>query len=175
MSGVLTADFLRKSRRYSDDSIETHLNSLLPPRRLFSTPTPTVLEPPHCQEFIRTQLLPTWAARDDLLTYCSGLAEQTVEQTSLPTNAPPPSTSTAGSPMNQKGEVSERLDPYARRKKEVWEKHDELRRVIVQERGVERVIRRGTWENVVRRCQLQDKVQEGWEEEMERWRELQRK
>lgn len=77
--------------------------------------------------------------------------------------------------MNQKGEVSERLDPYARRKKEVWEKHDELRRVIVQERGVERVIRRGTWENVVRRCQLQDKVQEGWEEEMERWRELQRK
>lgn len=71
------------------------------------------------------------------------------------------------------GEISERLDPYARRKKEVWEKHDELRRVIVQERGVEKVIRRGTWENVVRRCQLQDKVQD-WEEEMERWRKLQK-
>jgi hypothetical protein len=107
-----------------------------------------------------------------------------VEETSLPTNAPPITANTGGSIVNARGktvnsgagsqEVSERLDPYARRKKEVWEKHDELRRVIVQERGVERVIRRWTWEYVVRRCQLQDKVQD-WEEEMGRWRKLQQK
>lgn len=92
-----------------------------------------------------------------------------MEETSLPSTISP----AGGSGRAGQTEVSERLDPYARRKKEVWEKHDELRRVIVQERGVESVIRRGTWENVVRRCQLQDKVQEQWEGEMQRWRELQ--
>ena len=67
-------------------------------------------------------------------------------------------------------EVSERVDPYARRKKEVWEKHEELERVIRQERGVEGVIRMRTWDVVMRRCQLEGKV-EGWEEEMARWKE----
>jgi Caffeine-induced death protein 2 len=70
-------------------------------------------------------------------------------------------------------EVSERLDPYARRKKEVWEKHDELKRVIRQERGVEAVIRMRTWDVVVRRCQLEGIVG-GWEEEMNRWKEKKR-
>ena len=152
---VLTLDFLRKSRQYSDDSIETHLNALLPPRRLFSTPTPTVLEPPHCQDFIRSQLLPTWTARDDLLTYCSTLAEKSVEKSEAP--------------VTPVVEVSERLDPYARRKKEVWEKHDELRRIIRQERGVESVIRLRTWDIIVRRCQLEGVV-EGWEDELARWK-----
>jgi len=152
----LTKDFLRKSRQYSDDSIETHLNALLPPRRLFSTPSPTVLEPSHCQDFIRSQLLPTWTARDDVLDYCSMLSEKPVEKSEVPTTPPQP-------------EVSERLDPYARRKKEVWEKHDELRRVIRQERGVESVIRLRTWDVIVRRCQLEGVV-EGWEDELSRWK-----
>lgn len=116
------------------------------------------------------------------------MAEESVEQSSLPANLVPAGQNVEGTAgtartgtmrgagsgiLEPVGEVSERLDPYARRKKEVWEKHDELRRVIVQERGVEKVIRRGTWENVVRRCQLQDKVQD-WELEMERWRKLQK-
>jgi hypothetical protein len=105
------------------------------------------------------------------------LAEESVEQSSLLVPAGQNVEGTAGTArtgiLEPVGEVSERLDPYVRRKKEVWEKHDELRRVIVQERGVEKVIRRGTWENVVRRCQLHDKVQD-WELEMERWRKLQK-
>jgi Caffeine-induced death protein 2 len=153
-STFLTLDFLRKSRRYSDDSIETHLNNLLPPRRIFSNPSPTVLQPQNCAEFIRTQLLPTWSGRDDLLTYCSTLAEKPVEESSVP----------------QTVEVSERIDPYARRKKEVWEKHDELKRIITQERGVEAVIRLRTWDLVLRRCQLEGLVG-GWEQEMARWKE----
>jgi len=67
-------------------------------------------------------------------------------------------------------EVSERVDPYARRKKEVWEKHDELKRVIRQERGVEAVIRMRTWEVIVRRCQLEGIVGSDWEKEMDLWR-----
>jgi hypothetical protein len=153
---ILIVDFLRKSRRHSDDSIETHLNSLLPPRKLFSTPTPTVLEPPHCADFIRTQLFPTWAARDDLLTYCSSLAERPVEESSAP--------------VSPTVEISERVDPYARRKKEVWEKHDELKRVIKQENGVEAVIRMRTWEVIIQRCQLQGMVG-AREQEMAQWKE----
>jgi hypothetical protein len=84
------------------------------------------------------------------------LAETPVEQT-VPTSV----------------QVSERLDPYARRKKEVWEKHDELRRVIGTERGVEAVIRMRTWDVVVRRCQLEGIVGR-WEKEMGRWREKKR-
>ena len=156
----LILDFLRKSRGYSDDSIETHLNSLLPPRKLFSTPTPTVLDRPHCADFIRTQLFPTWSSRDELLAYCSKLAEKPVEESSAPV-----------SPVIQ--EVSERVDPYARRKKEVWEKHDELKRVIRQENGVEAVIRLRTWQVVVRRCQLEGFV-DGWEQEMAKWKEKKR-
>jgi Caffeine-induced death protein 2 len=157
----LMLDFLRKSRRYSDDSIETHLNALLPSRKLFSTPSPTVLEPPHCADFIRTQLFPTWAARDDLLIYCSTLAEKPVEQSSL-----------AQTPAVQ---VSERLDPYARRKKEVWEKHDELKRVIRQENGVESVIRLRTWEVVMRRCQLQEVIgDQTWDDQFKMWKEKMR-
>jgi len=72
-------------------------------------------------------------------------------------------------PVTPQSEVSERLDPYARRKKEVWEKHDELNRVIRQERGVESVIRLRTWDVIVRRCQLEGVV-EGWEEELTRWK-----
>ena len=154
---LLILDFLRKSRQYSDDSIETHLNSLIPTRKLFSTPTPTVLEPPHCADFIRTQLFPTWASRDDLLTYCSTLAEKRVEESSCPVIPTTP-------------EVSERVDPYARRKKEVWEKHAELKRVIRQEKGVETVIRMRTWDVVVRRCQLEGIVT-GWDEELAKWKE----
>src|SRR5277367_381092 len=155
----LTIDFLRKSRRYSDDSIETHLNDLLPLRRLFSNPSPTVLEPPHCADFIRTQLFPTWQARDDILEYCSTLAEKPVEESSAP--------------VTPIVEVSERVDPYARRKKEVWEKHDELKRVILQENGVEAVIRMRTWELVVRRCQLEGIVGK-WDEEIAKWKEKKR-
>lgn len=62
------------------------------------------------------------------------------------------------------------MDPYARRKKEVWEKHDELKRVIRQERGVEAVIRMRTWEVIVRRCQLEGVVGSDWEKEMDLWR-----
>lgn len=152
-------DFLRKSRQYSDDSIETHLNALLPPRRLFSAPTPTVLEPPHCADFIRNHLFPTWSARDDLLNYCSTLAEKPVEVPSAPVSPSP--------------ERSERLDPYARRGKEVWEKHDELKRVIRQESGVEAVIRMGTWDAVVRRCQLEGLVG-SWNQEMAQWKKQKR-
>jgi hypothetical protein len=158
---LIHPDFLRQSRRYSDDSIETHLNNLLPPRRIFSNPSPTILEPQHCADFIRTQLLPTWSGRDDLLTYCSTLADKPVEESSVPQTAP------------ETVEVSERVDPYARRTKEVWEKHDELKRVIRQERSVESVIRLRTWEVVLRRCQLQGMVG-GWDEEMARWKETKR-
>lgn len=154
---LLILDFLRKSRQYSDDSIDTHLNSLLPPRKLFSTPTPTVLEPPHCADFIRTQLFPTWSSRDDLLAYCSTLAEKPVEESVAPVTSVIP-------------QVSERVDPYARRKKEVWEKHDELKRVLRQENGVEAVIRLRTWDVVVRRCQLEGIVG-GWDEELAKWKE----
>ena len=151
----LTVDFLRKSRQYSDDSIETQLNDLLSPRRLFSSPSPTVLEPPRCREFIRTRLFPAWQARDDVLAYCSNFAEKPLEE-SLASATPAV-------------EVSERVDPYARRKKEVWEKHDELKRVIRQENGVEAVIRLRTWELVVRRCQLEGVVG-SWEKEMAQWK-----
>jgi Caffeine-induced death protein 2 len=156
------ADFLRKSRRYSDDSIETHLNALLPIRRLFSNPAPTVLEPPHCADFIRTQLFPTWADRDDILAYCETLAHKPVTESDVPVALQP------------QEEVSERVDPYARRKREVWEKHDELTRVIRQERGVEAVIRMRTWQVVVRRCQLEGVVGSDWEKEMGLWKEKRR-
>lgn len=161
-SPSLIIDFLRKSRRYSDDSIETHLNSLVPPRRLFSAPTPTVLEPSHCADFIRTQLFPTWSDRDDLLTYCSALAEKSVENSSAS--------------VTSVTEVSERVDPYARRKKEVWEKHDELKRVITQEKRVEAIIRMKTWEEVVRRCQLEGIVHDkSWDTALAEWKEKEKK
>jgi Caffeine-induced death protein 2 len=70
-------------------------------------------------------------------------------------------------------EISERVDPYARRKKEVWEKHDELSNVIRQERGVEAVIRMRTWDLVVRRCQLEGIVGK-WDDEMAKWKEQKR-
>ena len=162
LKSLIVVDFLRKSRQYSDDSIETHLNALLPTRRLFSTPTPTVLEPPHCGDFIRTQLFPAWSARDSLLNYCSTLAEKPVAESNAPVTLRPTTT-----------EISERLDPYARRKKEVWEKHDELKRVIRQENGVEAVIRMRTWDVIVRRCQLEG-IAGGWEDELARWKEQKR-
>jgi len=68
------------------------------------------------------------------------------------------------------------VDPYARRKKEVWEKHDELKRVILQENGVEAVIRMRTWEIVVRRCQLEGIVGivGSWDKAMQQWKEKKR-
>jgi hypothetical protein len=153
----LIIDFLRISRRYSDDAIETNLNSIVLPRKLSSTHTPTALEPHHCANFILTQLFPTWSDRDDLLAYCSTVAEKPAEESHVPLT--PPTT-----------EVSERVDPYARRKKEVWQKHDELKRVIRQEKGVEAVIRTRTWEVVKQRCQLEGLVGE-WNEEMAQWKE----
>jgi Intermembrane space protein MIX23 len=63
--------------------------------------------------------------------------------------------------------VSERVDPYVRRKKIKWEKHDELRRVVRQEKMVEEVIRPRTWAVIVRRCHLEGVVGP-WEEELSR-------
>lgn len=95
-STVFLRDFLRASRAV-DDTITQHLNALVTPSRAGFDPASTASRPQtssysyssashsaapasSCQLFRDTVLFPSWQARDDVIRYCSGVAEAAVAQ-----------------------------------------------------------------------------------------------
>jgi len=149
-------DFLRLSRTAVDDSISAHLNSLLQPSRPTFNPSTTSTRPitlngsrqnipsSTCRDFKRGILFPSWKSRDDILAYCSAVADapdpssppvpssRSVPNPSLPSSssADPIASSTAAAATtprdvpsssgsrnywNQPQVVDERTDPYSAR------------------------------------------------------------
>lgn len=97
-------DFLRLSRAQIDDSIHTHLNSLLSPSRSspFQPGSTSVAQgfdratnrsrqnvtPETCKEFKKRVLFPSWQGREDVLIYCTKVAEAPLESQNIPVPMP---------------------------------------------------------------------------------------
>ncbi|KAL9086149.1 MAG: hypothetical protein Q9159_004329 [Coniocarpon cinnabarinum] len=185
-------DFLRLSRSTVDDSISTHLNAMLTPSRpsLFSS-TPTQPEPPPrgnrrnisgetCARFKDEVLFPNWRSRDDVLSYCSNVA--------VSPDAAVASTEQEASGAEHRdfwGNVQptdERLDPYSARDYSYNRESNtqQLRSVLANEQGVERIVRSRSWGILGERCVGEKEKQVGagisgqgeddWRGEYQRWR-----
>lgn len=161
-------DFLRLSRTTVDDSISAHLNGLIHPSRGAFTPAspPPVgarsrqnVPAPACAQFAAQVLFPSWRARDNVLTYCARVAEAPVEAAPAPAGTPGADDGRGGPRMNTNywglpTVVDERTDPYSARDYSYARqtKVEELRTVLQNERGVEKIVRSRTWSVLVERC-----------------------
>ncbi|RMZ89854.1 hypothetical protein DV736_g2917, partial [Chaetothyriales sp. CBS 134916] len=155
--------FLNSSRNMIDDSISTNLNTLSTPSR--TSPLPSSISGPNtairqshpsqrpiprsaCDTFITTVLFPSWQAREQLLDYCTAVAQ-----------APDPDDPDAAAreACNREGEArveskNERLDPYSGRFFRKESRSEELAEFCERERVVEGIVRERSWEVVRSRC-----------------------
>ena len=190
-------DFMRLSRGSIDDSISAHLNSLLQPSRSnpfrpSSTDTQAIQTPSirghqevpsnACTHFRHEVLYPCWKSRDDVLTYCSQVAEgkaellRGVEVQSVESTTESGSTVLAArvlhNPWGAPQQTDERIDPYSARDYSYTRAGQEqvLREVLDQEEGVERVIKARTWGVLRDRCVGGSEVStDGWKSEYSAW------
>jgi hypothetical protein len=175
---VALRDFLRLSRSTLDDSISQSLNALRTPTPLTFSPSPSLRRPSKpqsqtlpttaCSNFKDTILFPTWHARSQVLTYCSTVA------TSPDPLDPTASSRQAEQEAANKRLVDERLDPYSARWFPSESRTERLARVVREERGVEEIVRRRTWEVVGLRCGGRDRDMDV-DEAVREWEERQRR
>ncbi|RMZ85769.1 hypothetical protein DV737_g498, partial [Chaetothyriales sp. CBS 132003] len=180
--------FLNSSRNLIDDSISTNLNALSTPSRTSplsssSTDPNTTIRQPHpsqrpilrsaCDTFITTVLFPSWQAREQLLDYCTAIAQ-----------APDPDDPDAAAreAYNRAGEArveskNERLDPYSGRFFRKESRAEELAEFCERERVVEDIVRERSWGVVRSRCgvALDEGLAEGrkrpWARAFQKWRD----
>ena len=118
-----------------------------------------------CERFRREILFPSWRRRDKVLRYCSHVAEAPgsipqEEGTKRPSGAP-----------------DERLDPYSARDYSWSTQSDvqQLRAVLGNEEGVERIVRSRTWAVLGERCtngsdsDIGSMSDESWVDTYDRW------
>lgn len=128
LSSVAIRQFLRYSRKYSDDN----LDNILP-------------RTGDCKDYITTVLFPAWASRDSLLAYCENVAveenesaESKLEDSSLPTSS---------------SVVDPRMDPYGARPVEApVSPSEQILQWVSKERGVESIIRSRTASLLAQKC-----------------------
>ena len=156
-SPILTLpDFLRLSRSSLDDSISQQLNALVRPSRQGFDPTSTsqlgprkldrTIEPGSCGAFKEHILFPTWQVRTDVLNYCAVVA------TSPDPDDPDSALRDAESEKARQRIVDERLDPYSGRFFPRDSRTEMLANIVRQERAIENIVRRRTWDTVQERC-----------------------
>ncbi|EPE10553.1 caffeine-induced death protein cid2 [Ophiostoma piceae UAMH 11346] len=204
-STVFLRDFLRASRAV-DDTITQHLNALVTPSRAGFDPSSTANRSPSssysysssahsaapapaCQAFRDAVLFPSWQARDDVIRYCSGVAEAAVAQdikdkvaAELADEAAA-AAAAAGSLDVKRGNskhgepVTEREDPYINRRQYalVEPQANLLASLMRQEQGVETIVRARSWDVLQGRCGGSAVVgaasgEPGWEAALAQWR-----
>ncbi|KAF1988464.1 hypothetical protein K402DRAFT_328692 [Aulographum hederae CBS 113979] len=167
-------DFLRASRQTLDDSIISNINALILPSSSnpFSPASTAARTPSHrrpsasaCAAFTADTLFPAWQARTQVLTYCSSVAS------SSSANAADPEliAREEADRLAREREVDERLDPYSARYYPQETRRERLERIVKNERVVEGIVRRRTWEAVTERCPGADSPDGSWEEAMTSW------
>lgn len=115
--------------------------SQLGPRRL-----ERIIDPRSCAAFKERILFPTWQARTDVLNYCAVVA------TSPDPNDPDSALRESESEKDRQRIVDERLDPYSGRFFPTEPRTEMLASLIRNERAVENIVRKKTWETVQERC-----------------------
>ncbi|RMD39496.1 hypothetical protein DV735_g5635, partial [Chaetothyriales sp. CBS 134920] len=150
--------FLNNSRSMTDDSISTNLNALATPSRtspqgpdtLIRQPGPSQRPIPRsaCDSFITNALFPAWWAREQVLDYCTSVAQAP--------DVDDPEAS-AREAYNQAGQArveskNERLDPYSGRFFRKESRSEELAGFCERERVVEDIVRERSWDVVRSRC-----------------------
>ncbi|KAL8294985.1 hypothetical protein RB597_008385 [Gaeumannomyces tritici] len=169
-------DFLRLSRGAIDDSISQNLNALVTPAKDGFDPSTTSQRIPRplgrpidgaaCRQFKQDVLFPSWKTRSDLISYCTMVA------TSPDPNDPSVAIREAEESKNKERVIDERLDPYSARFFPTEPRTERLAILLRQERGVERIVRRRTWEVINERCGSNDG--ESWEEAFDKWQKAAR-
>ncbi|CAK7204602.1 hypothetical protein SEUCBS139899_007360 [Sporothrix eucalyptigena] len=197
-STVVLRDFLRASRAI-DDTITQHLNALVTPSRAGFDPSSTAHRTspspsshaasstpsqPACRAFRDELLFPAWQARDDVIRYCAGVADEAVAkdaQEVSATAAAAAALAAATGTLNDMApppppEVTERLDPYIKRKQYslVEPQANLLASLMRNEQGVETIVRARSWDVLQSRCGSNvvaaGATEPGWEAALERWR-----
>ncbi|KZF22294.1 caffeine-induced death protein Cid2 [Xylona heveae TC161] len=165
-------DFLRISRSTIDDSIAQNLNALVTPSRAGFNPSSTasrqttpprsrIIDPSACDGFKDRVLFQSWQNRSDVLNYCAGVA------TSPDPDDPDVVSRQVESERMRERVVDERLDPYSARYFPREARTEMLASVIRNERGVENIIRKRTWDMIAERC---GDSGVSWEAALDRWR-----
>ncbi|EFX02045.1 caffeine-induced death protein [Grosmannia clavigera kw1407] len=187
-STVALRDFLRMSRAV-DDTITQSLNALVTPARAGFDPASTATRvypsaspshsssrfspsPSACRNFRDSVLFPAWQARDDVIRYCTGVAEAAEAAAAEKADKKDglPDALDASDPR-----LTERYDPYIRRRRfaEVEPEADRLAALMRQERGVETIVRARSWEVLQNRCGTGITTgieNSSWEAALDRWR-----
>jgi len=170
-------DFLRLSRHTVDDTIKQNLNALATPSKtnpFVSTTASTrragsqqqrQLPASACLGFQENILFPSWQARSDVLNYCAGVA------TSPDPNDPEHLLREAESAAARERLVDERLDPYSARYRPREARTEALANLVRNERMVESIVRKSTWDLVKERCAATGGViEEDFEAALGSWR-----
>ncbi|CAK7565856.1 MAG: hypothetical protein SEPTF4163_003786 [Sporothrix epigloea] len=200
-STVVLRDFLRASRGI-DDTITQHLNALVTPSRagfdasstaqrtnvppFSSLPSSSTPSQPACRAFRDEVLFPAWQARDDIIRYCAGVADEAVAKDAQDAQEASAKAAVAAALAAATGtldsttpppDITERLDPYIKRKQfSLVEPQANLLALLMRnEQGVETIVRARSWDVLQSRCGTgvvsasPDKP--GWKAALERWRE----
>ncbi|KAL8712322.1 MAG: hypothetical protein Q9220_003473 [cf. Caloplaca sp. 1 TL-2023] len=147
-----------------------NLNALITPARAGFDPSSTAerqiqptrkapIDSEACQSFKEDVLFQSWQTRSDVLNYCAGVA--------LDPEDPDLVLRQVESAKERERVVDERLDPYSGRFFPREARTESLANLIMNERGVEGIIRSRTWGLVNERC---GDTAIGWEEALNRWR-----
>ncbi|KAF2156018.1 caffeine-induced death protein Cid2 [Myriangium duriaei CBS 260.36] len=151
-------DFLRISRSTVDDTISQNLNSLLAPSIDKFDPSTTssrqagprarrLIPSDSCKSFRNKVLFPSWQARKDVMTYCAGVA------TSPDPDDPEHLLREIEDAKARDRVVDERLDPYSGRYFPREPRTERLAGLMRNERMVEEIVRRRTWQIMGERCE----------------------
>ncbi len=134
--------FLRLSRSYTDDVISQKLNALLDNRshrdKLLELASSKDLPSAFTEKF----LFPAWRTRDDLISYCDGIAK-TKDTSTLDKLED-----------DDKGPIDPRIDSYGARDYETRriQKVSEIQRWVFNETSVEEIVKERTAEVLADKC-----------------------
>jgi len=106
-------------------------------------------------------LFPSWQVRSDVLNYCASVA------TSPDPDDPESVLRQVENERDRERVVDETLDPYSARFFPREARTERLAAIIMQERGVENIIRARSWGLVSERC---GEDWRDWEEALNEWR-----
>ncbi|KAK7204484.1 caffeine-induced death protein 2 [Myxozyma melibiosi] len=140
--------FLLLSRSLTDDSVSADLNSLpvqqssteLGSGKLWRKPERERAGAPRrlCKDYVSTSVFESWKARDDVLEYCTSVAESRKSE--------------VVAAFAQREKVDPRIDPYAARDIPEVTKEDQMLSWIQNEREIEDIVRNRTWSVIEGKC-----------------------
>lgn len=148
---------MRFSRSTVDDTISQNLNALLTPARAGFDPRSTSqrtskllgkdVNANRCDSFISEVLFPAWDSRAQVFEFCAAVAA------SPDLDDPEATLRELQRQKDSDRVVDERLDPYSGRFCPRESRIDVLASTLRQERVIEDIVRRRTWEVIQDRCE----------------------